>query len=111
VGRLIAVPERPIKGQAGGAGEPIASVVVEPPIRLMPEYGAPPLWTERGPVTPEQLGLSPQLTAAIWAWEYEYDHEGPNHGRWPDDTAYGIEGQRLAALVAEELGCAVEYEP
>src|SRR4051812_41946608 len=23
-------------------------------------------------------------TAAILAWEYEYDHEGPNHGRWPD---------------------------
>ena len=77
----------------------------------MPEYGAPPLWTERGPLTPEQLGLSTELTAAIRAWEYEYDHQGPNHDRWPDDAAYGIEGQRLAALVAAELGRPVEYEP
>jgi hypothetical protein len=89
----------------------MSPVVVEPPIRLMAEYGAPPQWTERGPLTPEQVGLSPQMTAAIWAGRYQYDHEGPNHGRWPDDTAYGIEGQRLAAPVAEELGCPVEQEP
>ena len=77
----------------------------------MPEYGAPPLWTERGPLPPEQLGLSPQLAAAIRAWEYEYDHQGPNRARWPDDRAYAMEGRRLAALVADETGRAVRYDP
>jgi len=76
----------------------------------MPEYGAPPMWTERGPVTPEELGLSPELCAAIWLWEYEYDNEGPNTDRWPDDDAYGAEGERLAALAAEELGRPVMYD-
>jgi hypothetical protein len=62
-------------------------------------------------VTPEQLGLSAELTAAIRAWEHESHHEGPRRDRWPDDEAYGIEGHRLAALAATELGRPVAYEP
>jgi len=76
----------------------------------MPEHSVPPLWTREGPTTPEALGLSPDLCAAIWAWEYEYDHEGPNNDRWPDDEAYGAEGLRLAARASDELGRPVLYD-
>jgi hypothetical protein len=76
----------------------------------MPDHGAPPLWTGRGPVSPLELGLSADLSAAITAWEYECDHEGPNADRWPNDVAYDAEGRRLAAPATEELGRPVIYD-
>ncbi len=68
------------------------------------------MWTERGPVTPAALGLSAELCAAIAAWDYESDNDGPNADRWPDDAAYDAEGRRLASLATHELGRRVVYD-
>ena len=74
-------------------------------MRLMPEYSAPPLWTERGPVTPQELGLSPEVSAEILAWADEWEHGG---GEGSTEAEFVERGRSLARRVQEELGSDVE---
>jgi len=73
-------------------------------IVLMPEYAAPPLWTDRGPVTPDDLGLSPHLSQEIRAWATEWHHGG---GQESSEQEFVARGDRLARDIQAELGPSV----
>lgn len=79
-------------------------------IRLMPEYSAPPLWTESGPIDPDVLGLSEELCAAIRAWAHEWEHGG---GQQSTEEEFVARGRDLAERIQHELGTdvAIDYEP
>jgi hypothetical protein len=79
-------------------------VTAQKRIVLMPEYGAPPLWTDLGPVPPEQLGLSAELSRSVQDWADEWEHGG---GEESSDEEFAARGQRLAARIQEELGPSV----
>lgn len=70
-------------------------------IRLMPEYSAPPLWTGRGPVTPQELGLSRALCADILAWAAEWEF---GRGEESSEDEFVKRGETLARRAQEELG-------
>lgn len=70
-------------------------------IVLMAEYGAPPLWTDHGPVTPEDLGLSRDLSEKIRAWADEWEHGG---GEESSEAEFGARGEALARQIQAELG-------
>ena len=73
----------------------------------MAEYSAPPLWTRDGPVTPEDLGLSPGLSTRIRAWAHEWQFGG---GEESSDEEFAARGERLAAEVQQEVGPGVHVE-
>jgi hypothetical protein len=73
-------------------------------VRLMPEYGAPPFWTDKGPVTAEELGLSKELSERIYAWATEWEHGG---GPESSEEDFAARGAALAIEVQAELGPSV----
>jgi hypothetical protein len=78
-------------------------------IVLMPEHGAPPIWKDRGPVQPDSLGLSPELSSAVLQWANEWEYGG---GQESSDEEFASRGHELATRIQEELrsGVTVVYE-
>lgn len=76
---------------------------------LMPEYCAPPLWTDKGPVTPQDLGLSPALSQKIFSWAHEWEYGG---GEKSSEADFIARGNTLASEIQVELGpsATVRYE-
>lgn len=77
---------------------------------LMAEYVAPPLWTDHGPLTPEALGFSPELSSRIRDWVDEWEFGG---GQESSEEEFAARGDVLAAEMRAALGpgVKVEYEP
>jgi hypothetical protein len=83
-------------------------------IRVMPDYDCAPLWWDEGKVgnvRPEELRLSDDLCADLWAWAAAYDatflRDDPIKSGFMSDTderAFEEQGRRLTARVAAELG-------
>jgi hypothetical protein len=76
----------------------------------MAEYVALPLWTDHGPLTPEALGLSPDLSSRIRDWADEWEFGG---GQGSSEEEFLARGEAPAAEIRAEPGAGikVEYEP
>jgi hypothetical protein len=88
----------------------------------MPDYHCAPLWLDStsslwrdadgvGPVEPEELPLSQELRAALWAWAAIYDRtlndDDPRESGFAsaeEETAFEAEGRRLWSAIRAELG-------
>jgi len=90
----------------------------------MADYDCAPLWWDQpdriGEARPEELQLSEELRADLWAWAFAYDAtldrdnpaaSGFSSGR--EEQAFHERGRSLALQVASELGsdAAVRYWP
>ncbi len=64
-------------------------------LEFWPDYGAGPLWTERGAhVDPGELDLDPSLSERLTRWNAEYAEDKiPVDG--PGDAVWLSEGRRL----------------
>ena len=73
------------------------------------EYSAPPLWTDQGPMTPDDLGLSADLSERVLAWAREGEAGG---GEESSEEEFGRRGLELAREIQEALGpdFVVQYE-
>jgi hypothetical protein len=92
-------------------------------IRLFPDYGRDwPLWENSTPerqtdytTTPEDYGLSPELTGRLAAWNRFWETHSGADG-WDDDASeaqWRLEGERIAAQLRREVAgfADVSYEP
>ncbi|MGO4103626.1 hypothetical protein AB4Y63_06715 [Leifsonia sp. YAF41] len=90
------------------AGEQRTSVV-----RMFPDYANTVLWFVVGPVRYSESALSPTLVRELEEWEQSYydgltpDYEWRSPERGEQVSA---EGERLAQLVADELGSEFEID-
>jgi hypothetical protein len=84
-------------------------------LKIMPEYECYSFWVADGGlrenVDPASLGISPDLAAAIDAWEREYETtyrpEDPARSGFQDprtEEEFNVRGRTLAAAVKRELG-------
>ena len=91
-------------------------------IKIMPDYECAPLWWDQpdkvGNIHPEDLKLSPELGADLWAWAAVYDatlnYDNPMDSGFAtssDEHLFHENGKRLALRTAAELGdrAAVRY--
>ncbi|WP_225845024.1 hypothetical protein [Streptomyces sp. HPF1205] len=86
-----------------------------PNLRLYPEFQCHPTWLENDGaaenVAPEELPLSPKLTAALndWQdrWDATYDLADPMSAGFSSDSEeqeFREDGENLAARLRSELG-------
>lgn len=84
-------------------------------IRVMADYECWPLWWDGdgrvGNIAPSDLGLSDGLSADLSAWAAAYDatlnRDDPRASGFAssdDDHRFHVQGEHLAARVADELG-------
>lgn len=80
-------------------------------LTVMADYGCSGIWKGRagGPVTPEDLGLSPELCSRANEWSAAYQAELQG----VDPKAWDSEGRRIAEAIQAELGprSEVDYRP
>lgn len=85
-------------------------------LKLMPEYGCWPIWTDTPTedfdynINPPTLGLSAELCAGLEAWAIEFDatlnQDYPPHSAFPSPearSAFLARGQDLFAHLQREL--------
>jgi hypothetical protein len=82
-------------------------------IKLMADYGTCPLWAMDegllGDFPPQDLGVSEELTADLWAWANDFDAslnpDDPANSRWSEDRCkqHVAEGIALAHRIKCEL--------
>tara|TARA_A100001391_G_C5050246_1_gene273241 strand:+ start:425 stop:715 length:291 start_codon:yes stop_codon:yes gene_type:complete len=90
-------------------------------IKVMADYDCAPLWWDDwehvGDIRPEDIGLSRQLVADLWAWAGIYDatldRDDPRASGFAskvEEQAFEEQGRLLSRSVASELvGCEVRY--
>ncbi|MDE9364726.1 hypothetical protein PZ938_03845 [Luteipulveratus sp. YIM 133132] len=87
-----------------------------PSYRLFPDYGADPVWAERGMVDLDDLPISSRLRTDLRTWAARWEQlmgqdfrirEKDSHNEWQRA------GRRLARDLQRELGddAVVTYEP
>jgi hypothetical protein len=82
-------------------------------IKLMADYGTFPLWAMDdgliGDVSPQDLGVSEELTADLWAWANDFElslnPDDPVESLWSDDRhkQHVADGLALARRIKHEL--------
>jgi hypothetical protein len=82
-------------------------------IKLMADYGTYPLWAMDegliGDFAPQDLGVSAELTADLWAWANDFElslnPDDPVDSRWSDDRhkQHVADGLALARRIKHEL--------
>lgn len=116
---VIAVTKKPASSPSETTADDDGPLILGPvdpskirKLRIMAAHGEPPLWSmdedNLGHVTPEAVGLSPELTRDLYDWGAAYSRlleaESERDGQ-PDDDAYRrhyATGRGLAERVAQE---------
>lgn len=74
-------------------------------VRIMCDYAADPVWGPDGAMNDlDDLPVTAELKAALWAWEEEYDVHSPGEDEPPLDRAdFSNRGRDLAREVKRQL--------
>lgn len=79
-----------------------------PRLRLAPDFGASPLWTDEGSTPIENFSLSPRLSEELHRWADEFDATTPKGRRMKRGgyvpTDWLDRGRRLARQLQAEVG-------